>query len=224
MAEHNRLLEEILLLETSSFKEDSSSGVITLEGVFQLADQPNANRRVYPLNYLLREIERLKPVCESRALLGELDHPFYPDENEAAIVHLGNVSHVISKLWDEGATIYGRLEVINTPSGLILQEFIKRNLQVGVSSRSLGSVTERANGFSYVDDNLKILTFDVVCGPSVVTSKLKQVTAIKEWIEVQNQLISEKMQEKVADTGDIDSIDYEELRYFIRKSLKGLGL
>jgi hypothetical protein len=217
-------LQEILLLETDHYSEDSKTGVITLEGVFQKGDSPNANRRVYPQEFLIREMARLTPLCENRALLGELDHPFYPDENEAAIVHLNNVSHVITKLWNEEATFFGRLECINTPAGIILQEFIKRNLQVGVSSRSLGSVTERANGFLYVDDNLKILTYDAVAGPSVIESKLRAVKALREWAQFQGTVIDERFPSKnrlsFQDRIDLEEIDLCEIRAYVKKAVR----
>ena len=76
---------------------------------------------------------------------------------------------------------------------------MKKKLQVGVSSRSLGDVQDGADGFQYVDSSLKIITWDSVLGPSVVESKLKLASALKEWkavketeMRLQKQLLERK--------------------------------
>ena len=213
------VLKEILLLEVSS--EQAKKGI--LEGVFQKGDTPNANRRIYPMEYLLREMERLAPLCTERALVGELDHPFYPDEAESAVIHAGGVCHVIPQLWQDNKFIYGKSEILNTPNGLILREFIDKKIQIGVSSRSMGNAVEHADGFYYVDNSLKIITWDHVVGPSVVESRMNLVEVQRDW----NRLMKEA---KTVATKNIqqqkeksDELDPDEARYHIRKVLKKYG-
>lgn len=195
-----KVLQEVLVMEKAEAKV-TNNGIIVVEGVFQKGNQPNANRRVYPTEYLLKEVERLSVLTRDRALVGELDHPFYPDPNEASIIHAQHSSHVIVKLWAEGDIVYGRAEALNTPVGQILQEFIKKKVQIGVSSRALGDVRDGVDGFQYVDESLKIITFDMVVGPSVVESKMKATSALQEWTlmkETQQRVQQKLMQNKEA--------------------------
>ena len=186
------VLYELLMLEAVKIGKSEITGAMEVSGVFQKSDEPNANRRVYPSEYLNREFKRLKEACKARSLFGELDHPWFPDEGEAAIVHAKETSHIITDLWNEGSIYYGKLELLDTPNGLIAQEIISKKCQIGVSSRSLGGVRQGANGFSYVDDTLKILTWDIVIGPSVVESKLQEVRALKEWQELSASILKEQ--------------------------------
>lgn len=216
------LLIEVMQLEAAAVKK-APSGAMILEGVFQKGDEPNANRRVYPMEYLMREVERLTPLCKSRGLLGELDHPFYPDQNESAIIHSKDASHLITSLWQDGKTmVMGQMEVLDTPRGLILQEFIHKGVQIGVSSRSLGDVRQSPNGFDYVDESLKIITFDAVIGPSVTESKMYEAKVVREWQDLMAgtaQSIEKKVLTEVRDEKDTD-----EVRRLIREQLKIRGL
>ena len=175
-----KVLQEVIMMEKAQTKV-LESGIVVVEGIFQKGDEPNANKRIYPMEYLVREVERITPLVQQRALVGELDHPFYPDPNEASIIHAQHASHVIGKLWADGNTVYGRAEALDTPTGKILQEFIKKKVQIGVSSRSLGDVRDGVDGFQHVDESLKVITFDMVVGPSVVESRMREVSALKEW-------------------------------------------
>lgn len=174
------VIKDILILEASQLSE--KNGVLFAEGIFQKGDEPNANRRIYPMEYLKREVDKLIPISKDRGLVGELDHPWYNEDiNESSIIHMKNGSHIIPKLWYEGKTVYGQLEFLDTPSGLIAQEFLRKRVRFGVSSRSLGDVVMGADGFYYVADNLRISTWDVVIGPSVYESRVKQIASLKEW-------------------------------------------
>jgi hypothetical protein len=207
-----RILREVLYLESSSDLDDK-----LLEGVFQKGDEPNANRRVYPMEYLVRETNKLQEACKIRSLVGELDHPFYSGEggeSESAVIHAQNVSHLIPKLWVESKFIHGRLELLDTPTGLIFQEFKRKKVQIGVSSRSLGAAQEHANGFLYVDDSLQIITYDGVIGPSVAESKMNSIKVQREWKTFLEQT-------KNAVTGNMTEFnDEERARHLIRGILK----
>ena len=74
-----------------------------------------------------------KLVDENRAL-GELDHP---DSN---IVNLANVSHKMTDVWMEGDDVYGKLQVLDTPSGKILRALVEGGCKIGISSRGTGTL------------------------------------------------------------------------------------
>jgi len=130
-------------------------------GLVQACDKPNANRRIYPYDVLYPQVEKYitGPIAENRAL-GELDHP------ESSIINLKNVSHNILELWWKGKDLYGKVEILPTPSGNILKELFLNNITVGISSRALGSTTQIGEGLVRVEEDLDIICWDFVSQPS----------------------------------------------------------
>ena len=157
-----------LLIEHSLFqpipgmlKEGRGTGNLIVSGKVQAADKPNANRRVYPFDYLQREVAKYiaGPIAERRAT-GELDHP------ETAVINLKNVCHNINRLWWEGTDLFGEFEILPTPSGNILKELFKAGINVGVSSRALGSTSQLSEDLVRVEDDLELIAWDFVSTPS----------------------------------------------------------
>ena len=142
-------------------EESKSSRTMRVRGIFSEADIKNGNGRIYPRTLLEREINKLSPVIAQRRLLGELDHP------EGELVHLSNVSHLITSLSMDGNRVIGEAQLLDTPSGRILQELCKSGVRIGISSRSMGSVELDTQNEAYVvQDNLRVITFDMVADPS----------------------------------------------------------
>ena len=92
--------------------------------------------------------------------MGELDHPTHD------AVKLGNVSHLVTKLEMRGNEMRGEAEILNTPCGQVAQALIKGGVKLGISSRGMGSLSERKDGMSIVNDDYKLVTFDLVADPS----------------------------------------------------------
>ena len=136
-----------------------TGGAMFLSGILQRADAENGNGRVYPRATLEREIENYQRlIAESRAT-GELDHP------DDSVINLKNVSHMVTKIWWQGNDVMGKIKILNTPSGKILKELVNDGVTLGISSRSLGSVTE-SKGRTIVEDDLQLICFDMVSEPS----------------------------------------------------------
>ena len=135
-------------------------GNLMVEGRLQTAETKNGNGRRYPREILEREIERYKdgPIRESRAL-GELDHP------DSQIINLKNVSHNIKDVWWDGNDVMGKIEILPTPSGNILQALINSGITVGVSSRGMGSVRQMGETLE-VQEDFELLCWDFVSTPS----------------------------------------------------------
>lgn len=132
-----------------------------VSGKIQAADKPNANKRIYDFDTLQRQVQLFVegPVAEKRAL-GELDHP------ETSIINLKNVCHNITRMWWEGKDLYGEFEILDTPSGNILKELFLAGINVGVSSRAMGSVTPIGEGLVQVGEDLELIAWDFVSTPS----------------------------------------------------------
>ena len=141
--------------------EAKGSKTMKVRGIFSEAEKKNGNGRIYAKNLLEREVRNLQPLISERRLCGELDHP--NDE----VVHLANVSHIITNLQMEGNTLIGEAEFLDTPSGRILQELAKAGVRIGISSRATGSVEHDMKEDAYmVQDNLRMITWDMVADPS----------------------------------------------------------
>jgi hypothetical protein len=139
---------------------EKNGGKLMLKGIIQKADTKNQNKRVYPSEILRREIENYtKAVRENRAV-GELDHP------DASSVSLSNASHIIREMWWDGNDVYGRVEVLGTPKGKILESILESGVTIGISSRGVGSTEKTNEGFDMVQPDYQIICFDIVSEPS----------------------------------------------------------
>jgi hypothetical protein len=166
------LIEHSLFHPITSLQEGvkSRNGNMIVVGQVQACDKPNANKRIYPYEILKIQVEKYidGPIAEHRAL-GELDHP------ETSVINLKNVSHNILELWWQGKDLYGRIEILPTPSGNILKELFTANITVGISSRAMGSVSPIGEGIVKVEDDLDLICWDFVSTPSTYGAYMKPV-------------------------------------------------
>jgi len=147
--------------EIQILTEGKGGGPMKIRGLFSEAESVNGNKRIYSKKLLERECQKLGTMISERRLVGELDHP------SSEVVSLSNASHLITGLQFEGNKIIGEAEVLNTPSGKVLQELLKSGVQVGISSRATGSLEQDMHEDCYrVQDNLKMITWDMVSDPS----------------------------------------------------------
>tara|TARA_Y100000592_G_C5445278_1_gene305673 strand:+ start:982 stop:1593 length:612 start_codon:yes stop_codon:yes gene_type:complete len=158
-----KLLTEWLAFDYSPemIKEsrDANNGKILMKGVLQKADTLNQNGRIYPQEILEREIRNYqKFIAENRAL-GECDHP------DTSVVELKNASHIIREAEMQGDVCVGIVELLDTPSGKILQSLVESGVTLGISSRGVGS-TRREGDYDVVQDDFQLICWDFVSEPS----------------------------------------------------------
>jgi hypothetical protein len=128
-----------------------------MKGLCIQGDVKNANQRIYPVNEISNAVKSLKEqIGGGYSVLGELDHP------DDLKINLDRVSHVITDVWMEGANGYGKLKILPTPMGTLVETMLGAGVKLGVSSRGSGNVNE-SNG--HVSD-FEIVTVDVVAQPS----------------------------------------------------------
>lgn len=132
---------------------------VMMKGVLQKADTLNQNGRIYPIHVLEREVKNYqKFIVENRAL-GELDHP------DSSVVNLKNVSHIVREAYLDAGVVYGTVEVLDTPSGKILQSLVESGVKLGISSRGVGS-TRKQGDYHIVQDDFQLICWDYVSEPS----------------------------------------------------------
>ena len=146
-------------LLTEEEKRYVANGGMILSGKLQEADVQNGNGRIYPHKVLMREMENYQKLVKERRALGELDHP------DDSVINLKNASHMITEVWWDDKNVMGKVKVLNTPSGKILQALVNDGASLGISSRGLGSVHESTNG-TIVEDDFQLICFDFVSEPS----------------------------------------------------------
>ena len=146
-------------LLTEDEKRFVANGGMILSGKLQEAECENGNKRIYPTAILEREMKNYSKLVKERRALGELDHP------DDSVINLKNASHMVTSVWWEGPNVMGKVQVLNTPSGKILQELVNDGVKLGISSRGLGSVSER-QGRTIVEDDFQLICFDFVSEPS----------------------------------------------------------
>ncbi len=161
-------------LLTEDEKRYVSEGGMILSGIMQMTETQNGNGRVYPHSVMEREVKNYQKLIKESRALGELDHP------DDSVINLKNVSHSVTAMWMEGKNVMGKIKVLNTPSGKILQELVNGGVTVGVSSRGMGSVSE-SGGQTIVEDDFQLICFDMVSEPSTPGAfMMKEVKDLNE--------------------------------------------
>jgi len=156
-----------------NFKQDiKQNNAMYLTGIFQKANTKNANLRIYPRNTLFPEVNNYQRLIKEKRALGTLGH------EDTAEISLDKVCQLVVKLWTEGNDVLGTLKVLNTPNGKILRTLVEDGVQIGISSRALGTLQESAEG-NIVQSDLGLISFDIVQEPSTPQAFLSP-TILKE--------------------------------------------
>ncbi len=148
-----------------------------IEGVFMQAEIKNRNGRVYPKAVMAKEVNRyVKEFVKQDRAFGELGHPDGPT------INLDKVSHMITKLEEDGNNFMGRAKILSTPNGQIVRNLINDGAKLGVSSRGLGSLEQRG-GAQYVKDDFQLATAaDIVADPSAPEAFVEGIMEGVEWV------------------------------------------
>lgn len=139
------------------------AGDLFLTGVFLQANTVNANNRVYPEEVLDEATARYqRDYIDRDRALGELNH-----SNEAT-VNPERSAIKIEELTKDGINYIGRARVLDTPLGRIVRSLVEADVQLGVSSKGIGTAVEDAEGISVIQDDFVLTTAaDVVFDPAV---------------------------------------------------------
>jgi hypothetical protein len=139
-------------------EEDNKKGGkdLYMKGIFIQGDIRNQNQRVYPVREIARAVNSItEKLSAGQSVMGELDHP------EELSINLDRVSHLITEMWMDGADGYGKLKIVPTPMGNIVQTLLQSGAKLGVSSRGSGNVGDDGSVSEF-----EIITVDIVAQPS----------------------------------------------------------
>lgn len=187
------LLVECNVLEQVKVINEGKDGNIRLrmQGKFQQCDEQNNNGRIYPKAILENQVKAIQEKISDRSLVGALDHP----SNDA--IHLSQASHLITKLWlEKDGSVMGECEILSTPNGKIVEALINDGVKIGISSRGIGSVTEGIKG-KIVNEDFKLITFDLVSDPSTRGAFPELTESIRENSQRAQQIVSKHKKDRV---------------------------
>jgi hypothetical protein len=189
-----------------------------IEGRFLVGDEVNRNNRMYKMDTLRQEVARYtKEYIDSNRALGELGHPDTPSLN------LERVSHKIVSLVEDGNTFKGKALVLETPYGMIVKNFIDSGVNLGVSSRAMGSVVMTKEGYNLVQDDLRLATAaDIVADPSAPGAFVQGIMENKEWLFVEGRFVevdfdNAKRQIRQAPRSQVESVALKQFENYLSK-------
>jgi len=171
-------------------KNEKGEKSYIIEGVFAQAEQKNRNGRIYPKKTMERAVNKYveEQVSKNRAV-GELNHP------EGPTVNLDKVSHLITDLRFEGNDVIGKASILDTPMGKIVKGLLEGGVNLGVSTRGMGSLEQRG-GASYVGDDFVLSTVDIVQDPSAPNAFVNGIMEGVDWVWNKGVLVAQEICEE----------------------------
>tara|TARA_R110000803_G_C11928055_1_gene315120 strand:+ start:357 stop:1019 length:663 start_codon:yes stop_codon:yes gene_type:complete len=171
-------------------KKENGEKSYVIEGVFAQTDTKNRNGRIYPKAIMERAVGKYvtEQVNKKRAV-GELNHP------EGPTVNLDKVSHLITELKFNGNDVVGKAQILDTPMGRIVKGLLEGGVQLGVSTRGMGSLENR-NGAMVVKDDFILSTVDIVQDPSAPEAFVNGIMEGVDWVW-NNGILSPQVIEKM---------------------------
>ena len=152
LSEHLTFDQAKVVVESSNEGKD-----LYMKGICIQGNVKNANQRVYPTFEINKAVQKISDqIAGGSSVLGEVDHP------EDLKINLDRVSHMLTSMWMDGHNGYGKLKILPTPMGKLVETMLQSGVKLGVSSRGSGNVDEGSGNVSDFD----IITVDVVAQPS----------------------------------------------------------
>lgn len=192
----------------NQIKEDINAGSkfvipnhFILPALFQKYNVKNANGRIYPEAILRRQVDKyITERVQNNCAIGSLDHP------QSSSLSGHDVAINILKLYWKNQTLLGELELVLSEgfrrngvcstSGDLVATYVLNGIQLGVSSRGVGSVTNK-NGVMMVDDDYEIICWDVVCEPSTpnawIKNSVEELMPFVESVRENDSPVNEKL-------------------------------
>ena len=160
-------------------KDRKSPSTLFIKGPYMMAEGVNRNNRLYPLHELVREVDRYKSEMISNfRSLGELNHP------QSAEVNPERACHMVTELHQDGNIFIGKSKVLSTPVGLVVKALINDGVKLGMSSRALGQLEEKAG--KNIVKNLRLVAIDCVADPSYPKAFVNGILESKQYVLSEN--------------------------------------
>lgn len=196
----NEAAEKVVSCETVNV---GRNGFVTAEGVLQVGEKENRNRRFYSTEDLHGEIysDRIRELVTTGNFKGEAGHPLDLNLSRQQKVD-GTLEQVwFTKLWMEGPLVKAQFRGTNNELGRSFNEDLKDGQLPSFSLRSIGSI--KNNGGRNQVTNLRIICYDRVYFPSypdAYTDHIVTESAFMDDLKLTN--MNEDMQRKIVESGN----------------------
>ncbi len=196
----NEAAEKVVSCETVNV---GRNGFVTAEGVLQVGEKENRNRRFYSTEDLHGEIysDRIRELVTTGNFKGEAGHPLDLNLSRQQKVD-GTLEQVwFTKLWMEGPLVKAHFRGTNNELGRSFNEDLKDGQLPSFSLRSIGSI--KNNGGRNQVTNLRIICYDRVYFPSypdAYTDHIVTESAFMDDLKLTN--MNEDMQRKIIESGN----------------------
>ena len=196
----NEAAEKVVSCETVNV---GRNGFVTAEGVLQVGEKENRNRRFYSTEDLYSEIysDRIRELVTTGNFKGEAGHPLDLNLSRQQKVD-GTLEQVwFTKLWMEGPLVKAHFRGTNNELGRSFNEDLKDGQLPSFSLRSIGSI--KNNGGRNQVTNLRIICYDRVYFPSypdAYTDHIVTESAFMDDLKLTN--MNEDMQRKIVESGN----------------------
>ena len=196
----NEAAEKVVSCETVNV---GRNGFVTAEGVLQVGEKENRNRRFYSTEDLHSEIysDRIRELVTTGNFKGEAGHPLDLNLSRQQKVD-GTLEQVwFTKLWMEGPLVKAHFRGTNNELGRSFNEDLKDGQLPSFSLRSIGSI--KNNGGRNQVTNLRIICYDRVYFPSypdAYTDHIVTESAFMDDLKLTN--MNEDMQRKIVESGN----------------------
>ena len=176
-------------IEVLTEEEDGKKSTY-IKGVFLQTEITNRNGRMYKFDTMNREVSKYNEEFVNRGrALGELGHP------EGPTLNLDRVSHKIVELYPEGTNFIGKAKLMETPMGKIAKSLLEEGVQLGVSSRGLGSIKKEGSNSVVADDFILSTAADIVADPSAPDAFVEGIYEGREWVTVDGRFKERQIDE-----------------------------
>ena len=192
VVENPDIADQFEIIEEETNKDTPSN--LYIKGPYMMAEGVNRNNRYYPLNELEREVQRYnEEMIKPGRAMGELNHP------SSADVDLERACHIVTEITQDGNVFYGKSKVLTTPCGQVVRSLINDGVKIGMSSRALGTLEEKAD-YNQVN-NLKLVAIDCVADPSYSSAFVNGILESKQWVLAEDgayEEIYDKFEESIS--------------------------
>jgi len=183
---------------------------LCIEGIFAQAEKKNRNGRIYPKEIMENAINKYNDdYVKTNRAIGELSHPENRPTPKPELA-----SHLITSLRFEGNDVIGKARVLNTPQGNVLKGLLEGGVQMGVSTRGLGSIEVR-EGVTYVKDDFSMMAIDAVSDPSGIDCFVNALHESRDWIFVDGKYEEREIAEAIKSLkGNRKQLEEQALKQF----------
>lgn len=181
-----KVFTESIISEMKTTNENKTSGVLcTLVGpCMEFGSTPNRNNRIYSRKLVEDRIlynPTVQECIKNRSMLGEGGHP----ENRIDISY-PQVGIACKRLWIKDGNdhlLYGEFDVLDTPTGRILNTLAQYGTKLGISARAVADSIQKDGHEVILENSYELITFDAVTEPGFKCARLEKADPISKPLE-----------------------------------------